>query len=75
MLDYLAFVAKTPVYPTSSLTSLEWSLRAIWEAVVLSQRLHLIKHNSQLLGCAVCSQPILQNTAVQVLQVTHLSRV
>lgn len=40
----------------------------------LSQRLHLIKHNSQLLGCAVSSQPILQNRAVQVLQVTHLSR-
>ena len=41
----------------------------------LSQRVHLIKHNSQLLDCAVSSQPILQNRAVQVLQVTHLSRV
>ena len=31
--DYLVFVAKTPIYPDSFLTSLEQSLRVIWDAV------------------------------------------
>ena len=31
--NYLLFIAETPIYPGSSLTSSEQSLRAIWEAV------------------------------------------
>lgn len=44
-----------PIYPGSSFTSLEQSLRAIWEVVfsacLSSQYVHQIKDNSQLLGC------------------------
>ena len=53
--DYLVFVAKIPIYPGSSPTSLEQSLKVIWESVSWTwspQKIHWIKHNSQLLGCA-----------------------
>ena len=49
------FCYKTPIYPGSSLISLGQSLRAIWEAVSQAwdpQKVHWIKHNPQLLGCA-----------------------
>ena len=57
MLNYMLISsAKAPMYPASSLTSLEQSLRAVWQAAIPSysaQYGHWRKHNSQLLSCAI----------------------
>ena len=56
----LVFVAETPMYPGSSLTSSEQFLRAIWDHLSQAEDLSFvcqIKHNSQLLGCAFFSPP------------------
>ena len=57
LLNYtLVSSAKAPMYPASSLTSLEQSPRAVWQAAIpgySTQRGHWRKHNSQLLSCAI----------------------
>ena len=55
MLQLFGLCYKTPIYPGSSLTSSEQTLRAIWEAASWAwgpQKSGQIKHNSQLLHCA-----------------------